>query len=127
MYTYFYWECCYKEYQVPEQSRVAEPLKVGSSALHEKEKEQVEEIGKKRVAHPSAAACVIRQIGVNQQARKFVNPQQKMYERWRLMRDAVAEKTISASSSAPKDVRRNCTEAIGIASNNELKLNGNGT
>ncbi|XP_033305424.1 RNA exonuclease 1 homolog isoform X1 [Bombus bifarius] len=116
----------FQEYQVPEQSRVAEPLKVGSSALHEKEKEQVEEIGKKRVAHPSAAACVIRQIGVNQQARKFVNPQQKMYERWRLMRDAVAEKTISASSSAPKDVRRNCTEAIGIASNKELKLNGNG-
>nr|XP_033192483.1 RNA exonuclease 1 homolog isoform X2 [Bombus vancouverensis nearcticus] len=116
----------FQEYQVPEQSRVAEPLKVGSSALHEKEKEQVEEIGKKRVAHPSAAACVIRQIGVNQQARKFVNPQQKMYERWRLMRDAVAEKTISASSSAPKDVRRNCIEAIGIASNKELKLNGNG-
>lgn len=116
----------FQEYQVPEQSRVAEPLKVGSSALHEKEKEQVEEIGKKRVAHPSAAACVIRQIGVNQQARKFVNPQQKMYERWRLMRDAVAEKTISASSSAPKDVRRNCTEAIGITSNKELKLNGNG-
>ncbi|XP_068971179.1 RNA exonuclease 1 homolog isoform X2 [Bombus flavifrons] len=116
----------FQEYQVPEQSRVAESLKVGSSASHEKEKEQVEEIGKKRVAHPSAAACVIRQIGVNQQARKFVNPQQKMYERWRLMRDAVAEKTISASSSAPKDVRRNCTEAIGIASNSELKLNGNG-
>ncbi|XP_048270317.1 RNA exonuclease 1 homolog isoform X2 [Bombus terrestris] len=116
----------FQEYQVPEQSRVAEPLKVRSSALDEKEKEQVEEIGKKRVAHPSAAACVIRQIGVNQQARKFVNPQQKMYERWRLMRDAVAEKTISASSSAPKDVRRNCTEAIGTASNSELKLTGNG-
>ncbi|XP_043599468.1 RNA exonuclease 1 homolog isoform X2 [Bombus pyrosoma] len=116
----------FQEYQVPERSTVTEPLKVRSSELHEKEKEQAEEIGKKRVAHPSAAACVIRQVGVNQQARKFVNPQQKMYERWRLMRDTVAEKTISASSSAPKDVRRNCSEAIGTASNSELKLNGNG-
>lgn len=116
---------CYKEYQVPERSKEIEPSKE-LSAFHENEKEQKEEIGRKRVAHPSAAACVTRQIGINQQARKLINPQQKMYERWRLIRDTVTEKPINASSNISKDVRRICPETIGIASNNDLKLNGNG-
>ncbi|KAK1137594.1 hypothetical protein K0M31_002098 [Melipona bicolor] len=109
----------FQEYQVPERSKAAE-LSKESSMQQEKEKEQTEEVGKKRVAHPSAATCVTRQIGVNQQPRKLISAQQKMYERWRLMRDAIAEKTISTSSS------RNYPEVIGTASNSELKLNGNG-
>ncbi|XP_017758184.1 PREDICTED: RNA exonuclease 1 homolog isoform X2 [Eufriesea mexicana] len=115
----------FQEYQLPERSKATESPKE-SSTLLEKEKEQTEEVGRKRVAHPSAATCVTRQIGITQQARKLVNPQQKMYERWRLMRDAAIEKTISASSSVSKDVRRNHTEVIGTASNSELSLNGNG-
>lgn len=116
---------CYKEYQLPERSKATESSKE-SSTLHEKEREQTEEVGRKRVAHPSAATCVTRHIGITQQARKLVNPQQKMYERWRLMRDAAIEKTISASSSVSKDARRNHSEAIGTGSNSELSLNGNG-
>ncbi|XP_043797112.1 RNA exonuclease 1 homolog isoform X1 [Apis laboriosa] len=115
----------FQEYQVPERSKEIEPSKE-LSAFHENEKEQKEEIGRKRVAHPSAAACVTRQIGINQQARKLINPQQKMYERWRLIRDTVTEKPINASSNISKDVRRICPETIGITSNNDLKLNGNG-
>lgn len=89
------------------------------------EKDQNEDFGKKRVAHPSAATCVTRQVVVNH-SKKSTNPQQKMYERWRLMRDAVAEKSALASSAVPKDVRRNHVEPIGTAHNSELKLNGNG-
>ncbi|CAK9825678.1 RNA exonuclease 1 homolog [Anthophora retusa] len=122
----------FQEYQVPERTKTTESSSEASSLRtkekeKEMEKEQNEEIGRKRVAHPSAAASVTRHIGaVNQDARKLTNPQQKMYERWRLMRDAVTEKTISASTSVSRDVRRNCAEGAGIASNSELKLNGNG-
>ncbi|KOC59362.1 RNA exonuclease 1 like protein [Habropoda laboriosa] len=125
----------FQEYQVPERTKTTESSSETSSLRMkekekemEREKEQNEETGRKRVAHPSAAASsVTRHIGgVSQQARKLTNPQQKMYERWRLMRDAVAEKTISASSGVSRDVRRNCVEGMGTASNSELKLNGNG-
>ncbi|XP_076760405.1 RNA exonuclease 1 homolog [Xylocopa sonorina] len=112
----------FREYQVPERAKAEEEKarKESSSMLREIGKEQNEEIGKRRVAHPSAAVCVTRHSGTNQEARKYVYPQQKMYERWRLIRDAVGEKTGGAtSSSVSKDMHR-------TGSNSELKLNGNG-
>lgn len=127
---------CWKEYQVPERPKPTESSK--ELPLHEKEEN--EEVGRKRVAHPSAATCVTRQTGVNQQGKKVINPQQKMYERWRLMRDAVVEKTIStvteggsyggggggctSSNNVIKDVRRNYVETAATTCNSELKLNG---
>ncbi|XP_017883961.1 RNA exonuclease 1 homolog [Ceratina calcarata] len=111
----------FQEYQVPKRLKPTETSTLRENE-DEKQKEQNEEIGKKRVAHPSAATCVTRQIGLTPQVKKSVNPHQKMYERWRLMRD-VAEKTTCSSISVPKDIRRNCTETIG---SNDIKLNGNG-
>ncbi|CAL7937316.1 unnamed protein product [Xylocopa violacea] len=118
----------FREYQVPERAKTAETSTKESSSMTLREigKEQNEEVGKKRVAHPSAAVCVTRHSGTNQGARKYVYPQQKMYERWRLIRDAVGEKTCATGSSVSKDMYRNCTGTTGTASNNELKLNGNG-
>lgn len=119
-------KCCSKEYQVPERTKATEASK-DPSLLHDKEKEAIEDIGRKRVAHPSAAACVTRQIAVNQQTRKSINPQQKMYERWRMMREAAAEKTVSIGSTISKDIRRVCKEPMRTTlSNSELRLNGNG-
>ncbi|XP_076176946.1 uncharacterized protein LOC143151551 [Ptiloglossa arizonensis] len=112
----------FQEYQVSERSKTRVSTRESSSMP---EKDQNEDFGKKRVAHPSAATCVTRQVVVNH-SKKSTNPQQKMYERWRLMRDAVAEKSALASSAVPKDVRRNHVEPIGTAHNSELKLNGNG-
>lgn len=111
----------FQEYQVPERLKSTETSTLRENE-DEKQKEQNEEIGKKRVAHPSAATCVTRQIGLAPQTKKSVNPHQKMYERWRLMRD-VAEKTTCSSISVSKDTRRNCVETIGT---NDFKLNGNG-
>lgn len=90
------------------------------------EKEQTEDTGKRRIAHPSAATCISRQTIVNQQVKKSINPQQKMYERWRLTRDAVTEKSISEGSCVGKDIHRSHVEGTGVLCNNELKLNGNG-
>lgn len=99
---------------------------LSKESLPMREREQTEDVGRKRVAHPSAATCNTRQTVINQQSKKSINPQQKMYERWRLMRNAVAEKTVSPSTSVSKDVRRNHVQATGAACNSELKLNGNG-
>ncbi|XP_043252793.1 RNA exonuclease 1 homolog [Colletes gigas] len=113
----------FQEYQVSERSKSTVSTRESSSVP---EKEQSEDIRRKRVAHPSAATCVSRQV-VRQELKKAANPQLKMYERWRLMRDTIAEKAAPASSSVPKDVRRNHIEATTAAAhNNEIKLNGNG-
>ncbi|XP_012136383.1 uncharacterized protein LOC100879141 isoform X2 [Megachile rotundata] len=85
----------FQEYQVSERPKTTEASKESSLSIHEKE--HSEEVGRKRVAHPSAAVCVTRHTGVNQQGKKLINPQQKMYERWRLMREALVKKTTSAS------------------------------
>ena len=113
----------FQEYQAPERSQATV---LSKESLPMREREQTEDVGRKRVAHPSAATCNTRQTVINQQSKKSINPQQKMYERWRLMRNAVAEKTVSASTSVSKDVRRNHVHATGAACNSELKLNGNG-
>lgn len=70
------------------------------------ETENVEEVGKKRVAHPSAATSVTRQLGPSHPPKKFINPQQKMYERWRLMREVAAEK---AAEKAAADMKNQIT------------------
>ncbi|XP_031839675.1 uncharacterized protein LOC116430122 isoform X2 [Nomia melanderi] len=105
----------FQEYQVSERSKVTVSSRESSRESSSKqEKEQNEELGRRRVAHPSAATCVTRQTVDNQLPKKLVNPQQKMYERWRLMRDVVAEKAVPVASnvSVSKDVqRRNHVEA----------------
>ncbi|KAF7989508.1 hypothetical protein HCN44_008182 [Aphidius gifuensis] len=60
---------------------------------------EVEEIGKKRVAHPSASTNVLRIPGTSQEPKKIQNPQQKMYERWRLLRQAAAEKAAERAAN----------------------------
>lgn len=116
--------CC-KEYQVSERSKVMVSSRESSRESSSKnEKEQNEELGRRRVAHPSAATCVTRQIVDNQLPKKLVNPQQKMYERWRLMRDVAAEKAVPVGSnvSVSKDAqRRSYVEAAGAACKSILK------
>lgn len=52
------------------------------------------------MAHPSAGTSLARQVGPSQPPRRVQNPQQKMYERWRLMREAAAQK--AAEKAAEK-------------------------
>lgn len=60
-----------------------------------------EDVGRKRVAHPSAAASIVRAHGPSQPVRKLKNPQQLMYDRWRKLKDAAAEKAASSPSKPP--------------------------
>jgi len=69
------------------------------------ETDNIEEIGKKRVAHPSAATNVTRQLGPRQPPKKLITPQQKMYERWRLMREAAAEKAAKKTEKTAADIK----------------------
>lgn len=81
------------------------------------ETEDVEEVGKKRVAHPSAATSVTRQLGPSQPPKKLITPQQKMYERWRLMREAAVGK---AAEKATADTKTQVTSASAVQSLSNL-------
>jgi len=68
--------------------------------------EEITEERKKRVAHPSAATSVTRQIGPSQLPKKHTNPYQKMCERWHLMKKAAAEKAAEkATEKAATDMK----------------------
>lgn len=102
------------------------------------ETEDMEEVGKKRVAHPSAATSVTRQSGPSQPPKKLITPQQKMYERWRLMKKiaigkaaekAIAEmKTQVTSMSAVQsssNLQKEHIESASSTNNNDLQSNVN--
>lgn len=122
----------FQEYQVMEQPKPANPKEPVK-----REEELTEDVGKKRVAHPSAATSVSRQVGPSQPLKKLANPQQKMYERWRLMREAAAERaaekakantgtgTISAPIAASNEPKPRPQKET-VLRNNDLQLNGNG-
>ncbi|XP_057319890.1 RNA exonuclease 1 homolog isoform X1 [Microplitis mediator] len=69
-----------------------------TKADHEAE---AEEIGKKRVAHPLAASTVVRSHLPSQPLKRLPNPQQRMYERWKLMREATADKAVGKAARVP--------------------------
>lgn len=82
----------FQEYQESDHPRDVIDKKSSKNHQTEDNNEGTEEVGKKRVAHPSAATCSILNPGPSQPLKKRPNPQQKMYERWRLMKEAAAEK-----------------------------------
>ncbi|XP_034933898.1 RNA exonuclease 1 homolog isoform X2 [Chelonus insularis] len=119
----------FQEYQVSDHPKGV----TTKSETVKPETEEVEEVGKKRVAHPLAATSVVRTLGPSQPFKKLPNPQQRMYERWRLMRQATAEKTIGVTSSrlstrADKEVDQSCVGELNQTSSRDLKsqINGNG-
>lgn len=71
------------------------------------ETENLEDVGKKRVAHPSAATSVTRQLGPSQPPKKLLTPQQKMYERWREV--AVEKVAKKAAEKAAVDMKTQVT------------------
>ncbi|XP_044590036.1 RNA exonuclease 1 homolog isoform X1 [Cotesia glomerata] len=54
---------------------------------------EAEDVGKKRVAHALAASTVARSHLPSQPLKRLPNPQQRMYERWKLTREATSDKT----------------------------------
>ncbi|CAD6227837.1 GSCOCG00006295001-RA-CDS [Cotesia congregata] len=54
---------------------------------------EAEDVGKKRVAHALAASTVARSHLPSQPLKRLPNPQQRMYERWKLTREATTDKT----------------------------------
>lgn len=96
----------FQEYQASDYPKLVSIKK----SLKEVETENVEEVGRKRVAHPSAATSVTRQLGPSQPPKKLITPQQKMYERWRLMRQAATEKAAErAAEKAAADTKTQVT------------------
>lgn len=110
--------CClylfiFKEYQASDHPKLVSVKK----SLKE-ETEDVEEVGKKRVAHPSAATSITRQLGPSQPPKKLITPQQKMYERWRLMREVAIGKT---AEKATAEVKTQVTSTSAIQSSSNLQ------
>lgn len=123
-----------KEYEVSDHPKV-----VSIKEPSKRESEDVEDVGKKRVAHPSAATSVTRHVGPSQPPKKHINPQQKMYERWRLMREAAAEKaaekaaadtkiqiTSASAVQSASNIQKEHIESASSISNSYLQLNGSG-
>ncbi|XP_014609546.1 PREDICTED: RNA exonuclease 1 homolog isoform X2 [Polistes canadensis] len=132
----------FQEYKVSNHPKVVS-IKESAKVV---EIEENEEFGKKRVAHPSAAMSMVsRQVGPSQPPKRLPNPQQKMYERWRLMREAAAEK--AAEKAAGKmasnvtktqitptpviqqpanNVNDESVESVSTINNNEFQMNGHG-
>ncbi|XP_012227272.1 RNA exonuclease 1 homolog isoform X2 [Linepithema humile] len=107
-------EECLKIFQEYQASDYPKLVSVKKSL--KQETEDVEEVGKKRVAHSSAATTVTRQLGPSQPPKKLITPQQKMYERWRLMKEAAA---VKAAEKATADMKTQVTiaSAVQFASN----------
>ncbi|XP_070150981.1 RNA exonuclease 1 homolog [Polyergus mexicanus] len=123
----------FQEYQASDH-----PKLVSIKKSLKEETEDMEEVGKKRVAHPSAATSVTRQSGPSQPPKKLITPQQKMYERWRLMKKvatgkaaekAIAEmKTQVTSMSAVQsssNLQKEHIESASSTNNNDLQSNVN--
>ncbi|KAL6259234.1 hypothetical protein P5V15_009153 [Pogonomyrmex californicus] len=107
----------FQEYQASDYPKLVSVKK----SLKE-ENENLEEVGKKRVAHPSAATSVTRQLGPSQPPKKLITPQQKMYERWRLMREAAAEKAAKkAAEKAVIDMKTQVTATLADRASNNFK------
>lgn len=122
----------FKEYKISDNPKV---VSVKESS---KQEEIEEELGKKRIAHPLANTTTTKQPRHVPPARKYINPQQKMYERWRLMREVAAQKAaekatvdtktqitsmsaVQPSSSLHKEYAKSASSM----SNSDLQLNGN--
>lgn len=125
----------FKEYQASDH-----PKLVSIKKSVKEETEDVEEVGKKRVAHPSAVTSVTRHLGPSQPPKKLITPQQKMYERWRLMREIAigkaAEKattdmktqlTSVSAVQSPSNFHKEHIESVSSTSNSDLQSNINGT
>ncbi|XP_014219554.1 RNA exonuclease 1 homolog isoform X2 [Copidosoma floridanum] len=92
----------FQEYEVSDH-----PKDVTSKAPPKPEVEELEDdVSKKRVAHAGAAASITKPVGPSQPLKKLSNPHQRMYERWRMMREAAAEKAaekVAASKFSNSD------------------------
>uniref|UniRef100_A0A0C9R8I6 Rexo1_1 protein n=1 Tax=Fopius arisanus TaxID=64838 RepID=A0A0C9R8I6_9HYME len=121
----------FQEYQVTEAPK--------NIQIHQTKKanEVIEEVGKKRVAHPSAEYSVTRNAGPAQPLKKAPNPQQRMYDRWRMMREAAADKAAERASKQTipetEEIQTNNTVEIKTKNiapiktiHNEPQVNGNG-
>jgi hypothetical protein len=93
----------FQEYQASDYPQL---VSVKKSLKEATENVEEADVGKKRIAHPSAATTVTRQIGPSQPPKKLITPQQKMYERWRLMREVAAQKAAEkAAEKASADTK----------------------
>ena len=113
-----------QEYEVSDH-----PKDVASKAPLKSEVEEPEEILKKRVAHPSAVLSTTKQTGPVQPPKRLQNPQQRMYERWRMMREVAAEKAAekaAVSKVVEKGVTKKSTENNSTVTQNDHQINGNG-
>lgn len=126
----------FQEYQVTDHPKSV----TVKHELIKPETEEIEGVGKKRVAHLCAATSVVRNLGPSQPPKRIQNPQQRMYERWRLMREAAAEKAAEKAAvikiQADKEpfvpqrlvtAETKSHENIVKSINNEPQVNGNGT
>ncbi|XP_011158953.1 RNA exonuclease 1 homolog [Solenopsis invicta] len=93
-------EECLRIFQEYQASDYPQLVSVKKSLKEATENVEEADVGKKRIAHPSAATTVTRQLGPSQPPKKLITPQQKMYERWRLMREVAAQK--AAEKAAEK-------------------------
>ena len=104
---------------------------------HVEEVEDPEDITRrKRVAHPSAASSSLLHPRPKQN-KKVINPQQKLYERWRMLKTAAAAKAAEKDAEyVPEVVKPSASNSHEISpskfyepsssSKHDSQLNGNG-
>ncbi|XP_043477222.1 RNA exonuclease 1 homolog isoform X2 [Leptopilina heterotoma] len=130
-------EECFKifqEYEVADHSK--DVTKKQSHKRHIKEVEDVEDVVvKKRIAYPSATS-MSSQLPERKEPKKVVNPHQKLYDRWRLLKAAAAAATSTLDKNdeyVPEQIKPTSSKYISETSiepsssyKNESQLNGNG-
>lgn len=120
----------FQEYEVSDH-----PRDVTSRAPQKHDFEEFDDACKKRVAHPSAESNCTRQVGPSQPPKRQANPQQRMYDRWRMMREVAAE--TAAAKTAAKEIAdgkspsleailsKHSVEPSFATANSEPQINGN--
>lgn len=90
--------------------------------------EEPEEILKKRIAHPAAESNIIKSVGPSEPPKRLPSAQDRMYERWRLMKQVAAEKAAekATESKTPRSVFQKSFLGNTATNTNDHQLNGNG-
>ncbi|XP_051157273.1 RNA exonuclease 1 homolog isoform X2 [Leptopilina boulardi] len=125
-------EECFKIFQEYEVSDQKDVTKKQSYKRHIKEVDDAEEVVvKKRIAYPSATS-MSSQLPERKEPKKVINPHQKLYERWKLLKAAAANSSDKNDEYVPEQIKPTSSKYISesssqsVSSKNETQLNGNG-
>ncbi|KAJ8687416.1 hypothetical protein QAD02_023210 [Eretmocerus hayati] len=114
----------FQEYEIPDH-----PKDIARKSAPKTESEEPDEASRKRVAHPSAGSSVVKSVGPSQPLKRAQNPQQRMYERWRMIKEVAAERAAekgAVNKTVETGVHKKSSESMSSSLQHDNQLNGNG-